>query len=175
MPISGFLKKTESKLNEELEFSVLRYFKPDRTLLKVLLNEDTQFVAELTAYSWYNWASDLINSKEIELLYHKLFTKNEIIGNISMREILHDAKPAETALSEFFKPNENSAYKGNYPTGINCGKVKFLYVDYTILSLIISDLAKENNISGEYIMTFTNHQRLDSKGRQSILIKLKMK
>ncbi len=172
MAVEEFFKKIEDKLNKELEFSVLKYFNPDRTLLKVLLDADTQFTAEIiTSYQ------DLINSREIQLLYYKLFTKNEIVGAISMREILHDALPAqnENALNEFFKLNKNSAYKGNPPLGTNCGKLQLTYVANNKANLMISDLARKKNISGKYEMTFTKYQRFDSKGRHSNLVVLKMK
>ncbi len=172
MAVEEFFKKIEDKLNKELEFSVLKYFNPDRTLFKILLDDDTQFTAEIiTSYQ------DLINSREIQLLYHKLFTKNEIVGAISMREILHDALPVqnENALNEFFKLNKNSAYKSNPPLGTNCGKMQFIYAAGNKANLIINDLAKGKNISGKYEMTFTKHQKFDSKGRYSNLVVLKIK
>jgi hypothetical protein len=136
----------------------------------VLLDEDTQFVAELIESYW---ANNLINDKESELLYHKLFTTDEIVGKISMREILHDAKSSEKVLGEFFKPNKNSAYKDNYPLGLHGGRARFLYADDSKIGISILDLAEDNNISGSYRMTITNYQRFDSKGRHSTVLKMR--
>ncbi len=155
-----FFEKVDGILNKEKEFAVMYYKNPERNLLKILLDRNSQFTSEFTVTNW----------KEIELLYNDLFTKDRVVGTISIKEIIHDAAPDNKGLNKFFKPNKKSLYK-EPPLGLNGGKAKFTYHDGNKVGLVIEDLSYTNNLSGKYEMLFTDSLKLDGKDRMSTIVK----
>ena len=55
--------------------------------------DGAQFTAEIRGA---DWAKDPLSGRKVELLFNDLFTK--IAGNVSMREIMHDAVANEKSL-----------------------------------------------------------------------------
>ncbi len=160
--------KLEKMVGKQTEFSFIGYRDPKRMLMKILLDENTQFVAEVIDGNFDP------GDKCSGLLFHTLFKKKDVKGNISIPKIMHDAKPIEPALATFFKPCSNSLYKVVPPDGINAGKVTFLsagrYGDRYRLLLGLYSLSVKNNISGAYTLEFTNESINDTKNSPCRLI-----
>jgi len=161
--LKKLIKRYEGK---RLEFSVMQYFDVNRVLLKILFDDYAQFTAEIRPAEFIH----RIN-KPIELLYHKLFDKSRIRGNISLKEILHDALPGEDSLRDFFKPHPNSAHKDRYPLGLNGGYVVLNGLPNGFL-MDVEDLSEKRNMSGTYSIAYTSQQKFDSKGRVCKVLKM---
>lgn len=156
--------KLDRLIGHQTEFSIMRYeptsSAPGRILMKILLDGDTQFAAELR--------SDDSNPKNsLKLLFHSLFEKKNVKGDISMERIMHDAKPAEGSLADFFEPQPGSLYGNAPPTGINAGFVYFVNSGHErgeyFLNLDFYGRSKSNEVSGLYVFHFTDETAKDSK------------
>jgi len=110
------------------EFAVKKYRDRDSNeniLFEVLLNKDQKLVVRIAESDF----EKLIAQEEIILVKLGLFDSDMVIGNIRIRDILHDAEPAVPELSSFFGKRKNSKYWNKpkiYPLGIAGGKIKIL-------------------------------------------------
>jgi hypothetical protein len=163
-------QKSAAVRYREREFAVMQYSNPSRTLLKILLDSETQFAAEIVGGEF---AERLRKEGSVELLFHGLFTKDKVTGDISMREIMRDAQPKEESSAVFFTPNKNSMYKTDRPVGLNYGKVRFLGATPDRINLHIEDLSSGKELSGRFELSFAGQKGTDAKGRLSSLLVLR--
>ena len=157
-----FLLGVKNSLFEEKEFSIMTY--PDeRSLFKILLDKNTQFTAEIKD-------EKELRSGKITLLFHHLFKRELIKGNISIREIMRDAAPTK-GLENFFHPNPKSIYK-NPPVGKHGGYLRFENSSPIVIRL--RDLSKKYNISGKYLLSTKGEKEKDKKGRNCLKLYLEL-
>ncbi len=152
---------------QETEFSVMAYQEQKRTLLKILLNEEAQFTAEITDSEW---SENLKNGGRVKLLFYDLFTKDKVQGNVSIREIMYDATPVEKSLSGYFRPQLGSLYDKNPPVGLHGGKIGLVHKNKERVNMRLADLSKSNDLSGDYELDFTTATELDGKKRRSYVV-----
>ncbi len=103
-------------------------------------------------------------------MFYDLFTKDKIQGDISIIEIMHDAAPAESSLSGYFKPRTDSLYDKNPPTGLHGGKLDLICKNHERVDMRLGDLSKSNDLSGDYELDFTTATALDSKKRRLYIV-----
>jgi len=154
---SEYLKHLSSI--SDSEFALKRYPDKGMILFEILLNDYEKLLARMTVYDY----ADLVaRNKRISLSELGLFTSKMIQGNMTIREILHDAITIKPDLSSFFVQNENSKYKdklGLYPMGIAGGRIEILDKNEQEIKYRLDDLAKLG-ISGIY-RTYIKDERLD--------------
>lgn len=158
-----FLDKLSEHLGCVCNYSVQKY-PAGRTLLKVLLDKDTQFTPEIKTDYWeYKLKRGLL----VKLVFNSLFTKPK--GDISMEAILHDAETTDEGLKEFFKRDKNSLYKDEAPTGLHAGAM--IFYDSNPPTFFMQDEARDKNITGAYSIWNTKSIWKDEKGRDSIILR----
>ncbi len=162
----AFLNKVTQCLETAKLFSVQQY-PGGRTLLKVLMDSETQFTAEIKGNDW----EARLGSNEVDLLFNSLFTSNKVQGEIDMKSILCDAETSDEGLKKFFKRSQNSLYRNEPPKGLHGGNMLFQSSKPVIFYL--NDFAENKNITGQYIIKETSETMTDSKGREAVILKWK--
>src|SRR5437867_9344988 len=107
------------------EFAFKKYLDKDQILLEILLNGDEKLTARITE----RYYEDLINRRFAIMRDLGLSTSDMVEGKMTVKEILHDAKPLRPELSSFFVQNKDSKYSikpGLYPLGMAAGKIEIL-------------------------------------------------
>jgi len=132
------------------EFAIKQYQDRDikeSILFEILLNEKEKLITRLSETS----LKRLIAGEEIVLAELGLFSFDMVIGNISIRDIVHDAVPSVPELSSFFEKKKGSKYQNKpelYPLGIAGGKVEIIFKSKNILKLKLIDVS--GKMSGIY-------------------------
>lgn len=138
---------------ESLEFSVMLYPKtegiPEFVRLKLSLNDDVQATLKCKIKDYKKF----LKTSKTKLYFTGLFRKNMIKGDITLTQILRDAKPVHDSMASFFNIDPDSKY-GN-TKGLHCGKLT-TEKQKGGLMLKIEDMNEQENISGTYTLKETN-------------------
>lgn len=138
---------------ESLEFSVMLYPKtedtPEFVRLKLGFSDDVQATLK---YKFKDYKKFLKTNKS-KLYFTGLFRKSMIKGDITLTQILHDAKPVHDSMTSFFNIDPDSKYGNTY--GLHCGKLTTEKQKEGLI-LKIEDLNKQESISGVYSLKETN-------------------
>lgn len=132
------------------EFAFKKYRDRDidgNILFEVLLNEDKKLVVRMAEVDF----KKLIAREEIMLARLGLFDFDMVVGNIMIRDILHDAEPFIPELIPFFEKKMNSKYRNKpevYPLGIAGGNIKILSGSKRELRCELVDISRK--MSGIY-------------------------
>lgn len=139
-------------LPKDLEFSVMLYSKtekhPEIVRFKLGLSEDVQATLKCRLKDY----GGFLETKNIKLYFTGLFRKEMVKGDITLSQILHDAKPSHISMESFFKTDPNSKYGSTQ--GLHCGKI-ITEKQEKGLVLKIKDLNELKNISGMYTLNET--------------------
>lgn len=109
---------------ERSEFAFKRYPKKscgEKILFEILVSPREKFVAKFSEAEFQK----LLMRKKCETENYYFFGEEDIKGEISIYEILHDAIPLCSTLDGFFEKSEKSKYKEkeDYPIGLAGGEI----------------------------------------------------
>jgi len=136
-----------------LEFSIMLYPKTKDSQkfvrLKLGLSDEVQATLKYKIMDYKKF----LKTNKAKLYFTGLFRKSMVKGDITLTQILHDAKPVHDSMKYFFNIDPDSKY-GN-TQGLHCGKIT-TEKQKEGLMLRIEDINQQENISGTYIIKETN-------------------